>query len=44
VPDTAKAKTGKTRSGIAGASARAKVLSSQQRTEIAKKAASARWG
>jgi hypothetical protein len=44
ISDTAKAKTGKTRSGLAGSAARVKSLSPQQRTEIAKKAASARWG
>jgi hypothetical protein len=43
IKDTSKAKTGKTRSGIAGALARAKALTPEQRTEIAKKAASARW-
>jgi hypothetical protein len=44
IQDTKKAKTGKTRSGIAGAAARAKSMTPQQRTDIAKKAASARWG
>ena len=44
IEDTTKAKTGKTRSGIAGAAARAKNLTSQQRTEIAQKASAARWG
>ncbi len=43
VQDTHKAKTGKTRSGVAGAAARAKSLTPKQRTEIAKKATSARW-
>jgi hypothetical protein len=42
IRDTTKAKTGKTRSGIAGAAARAKSLSPEARTEIAKKAAAAR--
>jgi hypothetical protein len=43
IQDTKRAKTGKTRSGIAGATARAKSLSPEARSEIAKKAASARW-
>jgi hypothetical protein len=37
-------KGGRVRSGHAGASARAKNLTPKQRSEIAKKAASARWG
>jgi hypothetical protein len=44
IQDTAKAKTGKTRSGIAGAAARSRSMTPQQRTDVAKKAASARWG
>ena len=43
IQDTTKAKTGKTRSGNAGAKARAEKLSPEARTEIAKKAAAARW-
>lgn len=43
IEDTKKAKTGKTRSGLAGAAARAKSLSPEARKEIAKKAATARW-
>jgi hypothetical protein len=35
---------GKIRSGKAGAKARAQKLTSEERREIAKKAASARWG
>jgi len=41
--DTTKPPSNKTKSGLAGAAARAKNLSPGQRTEIAKKAASARW-
>ena len=36
--------SGKVRSGHAGAKARAESLTQDQRREIAKKAASARWG
>ena len=36
--------SGRTRSGKAGAKARAEALSSEQRREIAKKASNARWG
>lgn len=36
-------KSGRTRSGHAGAKARAEKLSREERREIAKKAASARW-
>jgi hypothetical protein len=43
IKDTSKAKTNKTKSGLAGSAARAKALTAEQRTEIAKKAASARW-
>jgi len=38
-----KEKSGRVRSGRAGAKARAESLSREERTEIAKKAASARW-
>ena len=37
-------KSGRTRSGKAGAEARAKSLSDDARTAIARKAAAARWG
>ncbi len=36
-------KSGRVRSGLAGAKARAKALSSEERTYIARKAATARW-
>jgi hypothetical protein len=36
--------SGRVRSGIAGAKARTATLTPEQRQEIAKKAASARWG
>lgn len=36
-------KSGRTRSGKAGAEARARALSKQERSEIARKAAAARW-
>jgi len=39
----AKPKSGRTRSGRAGAKARAGKLSAEHRREIAKKAAAARW-
>ncbi len=35
--------SGKVRSGLAGAKARAESMSSQQRSQIARKAAEARW-
>ena len=38
-----KLKSGRARSGRAGAAARSDTLSSEQRREIAKKAATARW-
>ena len=41
--DTTRAKSNKTKSGLAGAKARAEKLTHEARTEIAKKAASARW-
>ena len=37
-------KSGRVKSGKAGARARAKNLSAEKRSEIARKAASARWG
>jgi hypothetical protein len=43
ITETKKAKSGKTRSGKAGAQARAEKLSPEARSEIAKKAADARW-
>jgi hypothetical protein len=39
-----KQKSGRTRSGAAGAAARAEKLSPHQRAEIAKQAAAKRWG
>ena len=41
---TDKVPSGKRRSGIAGAKARNEALTKEQRREIAKKAANARWG
>jgi hypothetical protein len=41
--ETPKAKSGRTRSGVAGARARTKKLSAEQRQKIAKRAAEARW-
>jgi hypothetical protein len=41
--DTIKLASNKTKSGLAGAAARARNLTPEQRTEIAKKAASLRW-
>jgi hypothetical protein len=43
IRDTTKARSNKTKSGLAGAKARALKLSPQARTEIAQKAAAARW-
>jgi len=43
IEETPKAKSGRTRSGRAGAKARAKSLSPEKRKEIAKKAAAKRW-
>lgn len=37
-------KSNRTKSGRAGAKARAETLTSQERSEIARKAANARWG
>lgn len=44
VTETHKKPNGMTRSGRAGAKARARKLTPARRREIAKKAASARWG
>ena len=44
VEDRLLKKSGRVRSGLAGAEARTKALSSEERTHIAKKAATARWG
>lgn len=43
ITETTKAKSGRVRSGKAGAKARAQKLTPEARTEIAKKAAAARW-
>lgn len=43
IKDSTRAKSNKTKSGLAGAKARAEKLTPEARTEIAKKAASARW-
>lgn len=43
IEETPKPKSGKTRSGKAGAAARSKKLSKEQRSSIAKKAAEKRW-
>ena len=43
VSETLKAKSGRTRSGAAGARARSQKLSAEDRSRIAKKAASERW-
>lgn len=43
IEETMEPKSGRTRSGRAGAKARAEKLSSEERREIAKKAAAARW-
>ena len=42
--DREKAISGRRKSGIAGARARAEKLTAEERSVIAKKAASARWG
>ena len=44
VSESPKSKSGRTRSGGAGAKARTKSLTPKKRREIAKKAAAARWG
>ncbi len=43
ITEVTKEKSGKVRSGKAGGKARAENLSAEQRSEIAKRAASARW-
>lgn len=43
IEEAPKAKSGRVRSGHAGAKARAKSLSAEERSEIAKKAAAKRW-
>lgn len=43
ITETTKEKSGRTRSGQAGAKARAEKLNSEERSEIAKKAAAGRW-
>ena len=43
VVETEKPKSGRVRSGKAGAAARAKRLTAEQRRDIAQKAATARW-
>jgi hypothetical protein len=42
VPETVKAKSGR-KGGLKGGAARATALTTEQRSEIAKKAAAARW-
>ena len=44
IKDTREEKSGRVRSGKAGARARADKLTPEERSEIAKKAAAARWG
>ena len=43
IEDTHEEKSGRVRSGKAGAKARAEKLTSQERSDIARKAANARW-
>lgn len=43
ISEATETKSGRTRSGMAGAAARAKNLTSEERRLIAKKAAAARW-
>lgn len=43
ITETTKAKSGRVRSGKAGAKARTQKLTPEARSEIAKKAAAARW-
>lgn len=43
ITETTRAKSNKTKSGLAGAKARAEKLTPEARSEIAKKAAAARW-
>ncbi|MGF1562992.1 MAG: RNA-binding protein [Geminicoccaceae bacterium] len=44
IQDTSNTQPAKRKSGLAGAKARAENLSDDKRSEIAKKAANARWG
>lgn len=44
IVETPVKKSGRVRSGFAGAKARAGKLSAEERSQIAKKAAAARWG
>jgi hypothetical protein len=44
IQDTKSKAPGRAKSGRAGAAARAKVLTAEERRKIAKKAAAARWG
>jgi hypothetical protein len=44
IVETPKPKSRRTVSGFAGAKARAKKLTAEERSDIAKKAAKARWG
>lgn len=44
ISEVISAPSGRTRSGQAGAAARARSLNAEERSEIARKAASARWG
>lgn len=44
VSEVTKIKSGRIRSGVAGARARSAKLSPKERSRIAKKAAAARWG
>ena len=43
ITEEPKAKSGRTRSGAAGAKARTEALTGEERRQIAKKAAAARW-
>jgi hypothetical protein len=43
IEETIEEKSGRVRSGKAGAKARAEKLTSQERSDIARKAANARW-
>ena len=43
-PEDIPAPSGRVRSGIAGGAARAKTMSKEDRSAVARKAASARWG
>lgn len=44
IEDTTLAQPAKRRSGLAGSKARAEKLTAEERSEIARKAATARWG